>query len=131
VANRRSSECVGLWRLLLTVGVLVPAQESSGAERREMVVQVSRPWDLGAYCLGSFPLPHFGRATPPSIALLYVVAWNLIQVFRDGLISLVVFTSDMTELVTIAVLSYFLFHRNRTWAYPVLVRGPERGAVQA
>ncbi len=88
---------------------------------------------MGSTCLlfGQFSFAALRKSCSSVDRITYVVAWNLIQVFRDGLISLVVFTSDMTELVTIAVLSYFLFHRNRTWAYPVLVPSPERGAVQA
>src|SRR5664279_4919277 len=47
-----------------------------------------------------------------------MVACNLIQIFRDGLISLVVFTLvNMAPLVAIAVLSHLLFTRSRTRGY--------------
>jgi hypothetical protein len=51
-----------------------------------------------------------------------VVACNLVQVFRDGLISLVIFTIvNMVPLVAIAILSYVSFRRKKAGKF---LRGP-------
>jgi hypothetical protein len=88
-----------------------------------------------AYCLGWFYFAALRKSYFSVYRFTYVmVACNLIQVFRDGLISLVVFTLvNMAPLVAIAVLSYFSFRRNRIWGYPSpsFVPDRERGAAQA
>jgi hypothetical protein len=61
-----------------------------------------------------------------------VVASNLINIFRDGLISLVVFTVlGMSPLIAIAALSYFSSHRGRTWSSSSSSFVPERGRTVA
>jgi hypothetical protein len=88
-----------------------------------------------AYYLGRFYFVALRKSYFSVYRFTYVmVACNLIQVFRDGLISLVVFTLvNMTPLVVIAVLSYLSFRRNRLWSSrsPSFVPSRERGAAQA
>jgi hypothetical protein len=90
---------------------------------------------VSAYYLGWFYFAALRKSYFSVYRFTYVmVACNLIQVFRDGLISLVMFTLvNMMPLVAITVLSYLLFRRNRTWGYPLpsFVPDRERGATQA
>jgi hypothetical protein len=68
-----------------------------------------------AYWLGGFYFAAMRSGYFSVYRFTYiVVACNLVQVFRDGLISLVMFTVvNMMPLVAIAVLSYFSFRRER------------------
>lgn len=88
-----------------------------------------------AYSLGWFYFAALRKSYFSVYRFTYVmVACNLIQVFRDGLISLVVFTLvNMIPLIAISVLSYLSFRPNRTWGSraPAFVPGRERGAAQA
>jgi len=71
---------------------------------------------VAAYWLGRFYFSAIHRDYLSVYRFMYVmIACNLIQVYRDGLISLVIFTVvNMMPLVAIAVLSYVSFRRRRT-----------------
>jgi len=88
-----------------------------------------------AYWLGKIYFAAIRRSYFSIYRFTYImVACNLIQVFRDGLISLVMFTLvNMMPLVAIAVLSYVSFRRKRTWNSlpPPIVPGRERRVTQA
>lgn len=90
---------------------------------------------VSAYYLGWFYFTALRKSYFSVYRFIYImVACNLIQVFRDGLISLVMFTLvNMTPLVAIAVLSYLSFRPNRLWSSrsPSFVPSRERGAAQA
>ena len=86
-----------------------------------------------AYSLGRFYFAALRTSYFSVYRFTFVmVTCNLIQVFRDGLISLVVFTLvNMTPLVAISVLSYLSFRRNRTGRSPSSSFVPERGKTVA
>ncbi len=88
-----------------------------------------------AYYLGWFYFRALRHSYFSVYRFLYLmVACNLVQVFRDGLTSLVVFTLvNMTPLVIIAVLSYLSFRRTRNWAspYPLVSPVQQRGVAKA
>ena len=63
-----------------------------------------------------------------------MIACNLLIIFRDKLISLVIFAvEDMSPLVSIAALSCLSFRRNQPWRSRSLTFVPcaKRGAAQA
>jgi hypothetical protein len=66
---------------------------------------------LVAYCLGRFYFAAMRRSYFSVYRFTYlIVACNLIQVYRDGLVSLVVFTIvNMLPLVAISLLSYIVW----------------------
>jgi len=70
---------------------------------------------VAAYWLGSFYFAAMQNNYFSVYRFTYiVVACNLVQVFRDGLISLVMFTVvNMMPLVAIAILSYVSFRRKK------------------
>jgi len=87
------------------------------------------------YWLGTF---YFAAMSHPYFSVyrfVYVtMACCLLQLFRDGLQSAVVFpVVDMMPLGAIAVLSYVSFRRKRTWnsLHPPFVPGRERRVTQA
>jgi hypothetical protein len=80
-----------------------------------------------AYWLGHFYFAAMRRKYLSVYRFTYImVACSLIQVFRDGLVALVMFTLvNMTPLVAIAILSYILWRRKRRWeclSLPYVVR---------
>jgi hypothetical protein len=90
---------------------------------------------LSAFCLGRFYFRALRRSYLSVYRFMYVmIAANLVQVFRDGLTSLIVFTViNMGPMVLIALLSYFSFRRDRRWshAYRSFAPGRERGVAKA
>src|ERR1035441_5505621 len=75
---------------------------------------------LSAYGLGWFYFAALRKSYFSVYRFTYImVATNLIMIFRDGLISLVIFTVlGMSPLVAIAAASYLSFRRSRTWRSP-------------
>ena len=88
-----------------------------------------------AYWLGRFYFSAMRNSYFSVHRFIYIViACNLVQVFRDGLISLVMFTVvNMMPLVAIAILSYIAFRRNKAQAVlrPQFVSGHARGVTQS
>jgi O-antigen polysaccharide polymerase Wzy-like protein len=90
---------------------------------------------LLAYWLGRFYFEAMRKSYFSVYRFSYLlVACNLIQVFRDGLISLVVFTVvNMMPLVAIALLSYLSFRKrySRVLVSTSLLHGRQRAAAKA
>ena len=88
---------------------------------------------FSAYGLGWFYFAAMRKSYFSVFRFTYVlVACNLIQIYRDGLISLVIFTVvGMSPLIAIAALSYFSSRRSRTWRSPSSPFVPERGRTVA
>ena len=90
---------------------------------------------MSAYYLGRFYFTAMRSSYVSVYRFSYImVACTLIQVFRDGLISLFMFTLvNMSPLVVIAVLSWFSFRRSPVWRYAParieLLRGKGAGGV--
>jgi hypothetical protein len=88
---------------------------------------------FAAYGLGWFYFAALRKSYFSVYRFTYiVVASNLIQIYRDGLISLVVFTVlNMGPLIAIAALSYFSSRRIRTWHAPSSSVVPGRRTTDA
>ena len=88
---------------------------------------------LSAYGFGWFYFAALRKSYFSVYRFTYVlVACSLIQVFRDGLISLVIFTVlGMSPLVAISALSYLSFRRSRTSRFSSPCFVPERGRTVA
>jgi hypothetical protein len=90
---------------------------------------------ISAYYLGRYYFAALRRNYLSVYRFMYVmVACNFIQIFRDGLMSLVIFTVvNMTPLVAIGILSYVSSRRKQPRkSHPSsFFRGRTRGAVQA
>ena len=73
---------------------------------------------ISAYWLGRFYFRAMRAGYFSVCCFAYlIVACNLIQIYRDGLVSLVMFTVvNMMPLVAIALLSYISHRRKRTWS---------------
>jgi hypothetical protein len=89
---------------------------------------------VAAYWLGRFYFAAMQSSYFSVYRFTYiVVACNLVQVFRDGLISLVMFTVvNMMPLVAIAILSYVSFRRKkaRNFLRRPFLHGPARSITQ-
>ena len=129
--NLYQHEITTPWRPMARAGMVATLHGESYANLG--VVGIIIISYFSAYGFGWFYFAALRKSYFSVFRFTYVVvASNLINIFRDGLISLVVFTVlGMSPLIAIAALSYFSFRRSRFWRSPSPSFVPERGRTVA
>jgi hypothetical protein len=131
--NRYQAELSTSSRPMALAGMVATLHGESYANLGVVGIIVISP--VVAYWLGNFYFAAMRKSYFSVYRFTYImVASSLVQVFRDGLIALVMFTLvNMTPLVAIAVLSYVHWRRKQrrfVIASPVAI-GRQGGTAQA